>query len=176
VQARLALMRVLAPAGGRFAIERPQDLPGRFVREGDPLGWVFDGRPPVLRVVLGQDEAARLRDGVRGVRVRFAEAPGAVLPGRLLRQAPAAAERLPGAALGGRGGGPIPVDPADRDGLKPAVPVYLVDVAVDGPVGPAPAAGGRAWVRLDFGSASLATQAGRWLRQTVRGRFAPEPW
>jgi len=176
VDTRLAMLRVAAPAAGRFAVERPQDLPGRFVREGDALGWVFDDRPAVLRVALGQDEAARLRDGVHGVRVRLAETPGTVLPGRLLRQAPAAAERLPGAALGDRGGGPIPVDPQDRDGLRPSVPVYLVDVAIDVPLEPPPSAGGRAWVRLDFGSASLAAQAGRWLRQTVRGRFAPDEW
>jgi hypothetical protein len=29
-------------------------------------------------------------------------------------------------------------------------------------------------VRLDFGDAPLAAQAGRWLRQTVRARFAPD--
>jgi len=176
VDTRLAMMRVVAPATGHFALERPQDLPGRFVREGDALGWVFDGRPTVVRLALGQDEAARLRDGVRSVRVRLAEAPGTVLPGRLLREAPAAAERLPGAALGDRGGGSIPVDPQDRDGLKPAVPVYLIDVSIDAPLEPAPGAGGRAWVRLDLGSASLAAQAGRWIRQTVRGRFAPDEW
>ena len=91
--------------------------------------------------------------------------------------APAAAGALPGAALGDRFGGPIPVDPADRDGLRPAHPTYVVDVALaDGidAIGTPPRPGGRAWVRFDHGSASLAAQAGRWLRQTVRGRFAPD--
>jgi hypothetical protein len=27
---------------------------------------------------------------------------------------------------------------------------------------------------MDFGQASLATQGARWVRQTVRGRFAPD--
>ena len=176
VDARLARLEVAAPVAGRFAAERPQDLPGRFVREGDPLGWVLDDASPVVRVALGQDEAARLRDGVRAVGVRLAELPGTVLGGRLLRQSPAAVERLPGAALGEPAGGPVPVDPQDRDRLKPARPTYVIDVRVDDPMVSAPRPGGRAWVRLDLGHASAAAQAARWLRQTVRGRFAPEAW
>lgn len=174
--ARLAQLAVAAPIAGRVAYERARDLPGRFVREGDAVGLVLDGRLPLLRVALDQDGAARVRAGVRRVDVRLAEAPGVVLQGRLLREAPAAAPTLPGAALGDRFGGPIPVDPADEDGLRPAGPVYVVDVALEdtGAIDTPPRPGGRAWVRFDHGSASLAAQTGRWLRQTVRARFAPD--
>jgi putative peptide zinc metalloprotease protein len=176
VDARLARLEVGAPVAGRFAVDRPQDLPGRFVREGDALGWVLDDGPPVLRVALGQDDAARLRDRVHAVDVRLAELPGTVLRGRLLRESPAALERLPGAALGEPAGGPVPIDPEDRDGLKPARPTYVIDVRIDDPLVSAPRLGGRAWVRLDLGQASAAAQAARWVRQTVRGRFAPDAW
>lgn len=174
VDERLAQLEVAAQVSGRFTSDRPADAPGRFVREGDPVGVVIDGRLPRVRVALDQDDAARLRDGVRRVDVRLAEAPGRVIAGRLERAAPAAVEALPGAALGERFGGPIPVDPADEDGLKPAQPTYVVDVDLEAADGPLPRPGGRAWVRLDFGDASLGVQAGRWLRQTVRGRFAPD--
>ena len=173
-EARLAQLRVVAPVDGLVALERMRDLPGRFVKEGDALGVVLDGRMPLLRVALDQDEAARVRDGVARIDVRLAEAPGTVLSGRLLRQAPAAVAALPGAALGDRFGGPVAVDPADADGLRPAHPTYVVDVAIDAVDAPVPRPGGRAWVRFDHGHASLAEQAGRWLRQTVRSRFAPE--
>lgn len=176
VEARLARLAVDAPLAGRFATERPQDLPGRFVREGDPVGWVLDDGAPLLRVALDQDDAARLGAGVRAVDVRLAELPGAVLRARLVRQAPAAVDTLPGAALGDRGGGPIAVDPQDRDGLRPAQPTYVIDVRIDDPMVSPARPGGRAWVRLDLGSASAAAQVGRWLRQTVRGRFAPDSW
>ena len=175
--ARLAQFAVAAPIAGRVAYERARDLPGRFVREGDALGVVLDRRQPLLREALDQDGAARVRAGVERVDVRLAEAPGIVLRGRLLREAPAAAATLPGAALGDRFGGPVAVDPADRDGLRPAYPTYVVDVALAeeaDAIGAPPRPGGRAWVRFDHGSASLAAQAGRWLRQTVRGRFAPD--
>ncbi len=175
VDERLAQLRLVAPIPGRFAIGRPGDQPGRFVREGDEVGVLIDGRPAQVRLALDQDDAARLRDGVHRVDVRLAEAPGRVYGARLQRQAPAAVEALPGAALGERFGGPIPVEPADERGLKPARPTYVVDVELDAVAGePAPRPGGRAWVRLDFGSASLATQTARWMRQTVRGRFAPD--
>jgi putative peptide zinc metalloprotease protein len=174
VDERLGRLEVRAAADGRFEVVRPSDLPGRFVREGDPIGVIVGSAPAHVRVALDQDAAARLRDGVRGVELRLEEAPGRPLPGRLLRQAPAAVDALPGAALGERFGGPIPVDPADEDGLKPAHPTYVVDVSIDGTLEPAPRPGGRAWVRIDHGHASLAGQTWRWLRQTVRGRFSPD--
>ncbi|MFM1988869.1 MAG: hypothetical protein RJA99_1826 [Pseudomonadota bacterium] len=174
VDERLGKLEVAAAAAGRFEVVRPSDLPGRFVREGDAIGVIVGAAPVHVRVALDQDEAARLRDGVSGVELRLAEAPGRRWPGRLLRQAPAAVDALPGAALGERHGGPIPVDPADEKGLKPARPTYVVDVAIDAPLEPAPRPGGRAWVRIDHGHASLAGQGLRWLRQTVRGRFAPD--
>jgi putative peptide zinc metalloprotease protein len=172
---RLAQLVLRAPADGRFAIGLPEDLPGRFVREGELLGHLLaPDRVPVLRVALDQDQAARLREGVGRIDARLAEAPRDVLAARLLRQVPAAVEALPGAALGDRGGGTVPVDPLDRDGLKPAYPTYVVDVALDAATAGVARPGGRAWVRMDFGQASLATQGARWVRQTVRGRFAPD--
>jgi putative peptide zinc metalloprotease protein len=175
VDERLAQLRLLAPVPGRFSIARAQDLPGRFVREGDEIGTLLDARPAQVRLALDQDAAARLREGVRSVDVRLAEAPGRVYRATLRRQSPAAVAKLPGAALGERFGGPVQVDPADGDGLKPARPTYVVDVGLEALAGdPAPRPGGRAWVRLDFGDAPLAAQAGRWLHQTVRARFAPD--
>ena len=174
IDERLAQLDVSVTVSGRFEADRPADLPGRFVREGDELGTLAGAGPVHVRVALDQDEAARLRGGVRTVALRLAEAPGRVLPGRLLREAPAAVDTLPGAALGERFGGTIPVDPADEAGTKPTRPTYVVDIALESPIDPPPRPGGRAWVRLDHGDASLAEQAARWLRQTVRGRFAPD--
>jgi len=174
IDERIALQRVRAGSGGRIEWIRPQDMPGRWVREGEVVGHLGDAARPVLRVALGQDEAAQVRQGVRAVQVRLAEAPGHAWTGRLLREAPAAVDALPGAALGDRAGGPVPVDPRDADGLRPARPIWVVDVALDDAGGPAPRPGGRAWVRLDFGAASLGAQGWRWVRQTVRGRFAPD--
>jgi putative peptide zinc metalloprotease protein len=174
IDERLAQLNVSVTVSGRFEVDRPADLPGRFVREGDELGTLAGAGPVHVRVALDQDEAARLRGGVQTVALRLAEAPGRVLAGRLLREAPAAVDTLPGAALGERFGGTIPVDPADEQGTKPTRPTYVVDIALDAPIDPPPRPGGRAWVRLDHGNASLAEQAARWLRQTVRGRFAPD--
>lgn len=174
IDERLAQLDVSVTVSGRFEADRPADLPGRFVREGDELGTLAGAGPVHVRVALDQDEAARLRAGVRTVDLRLAEAPGRVLTGRLLRQAPAAVDALPGAALGERFGGTIPVDPADEAGTKPMRPTYVVDIALEAAIDPPPRPGGRAWVRLDHGDASLAEQMARWLRQTVRSRFAPD--
>jgi putative peptide zinc metalloprotease protein len=172
IDERLAQLSVTAPSAGRIGWARPDDLPGRFVKQGETLGYVLGDRPPVIRVALAQDEAARLAQGAHAVEVRLAEAPGDALPATLLRDAPAPASKLPSSALADRFGGPIVVDPSDADALKPAQPTFLIDVALADPQ--AAGIGARAWVRFDHGAAPLALQALRWMRQTVRTRFSSD--
>jgi putative peptide zinc metalloprotease protein len=172
LEERLAEHEIAAPHAGRFRVDRPEDLPGRFVKEGEPLGWLVVPRRTVIRVALTQDEAARLRDAMPKIAVRLAEAPGEVHPASLRRETPVSSTRLPSAALGDRHGGPVPVDPADREGLRPAQPVFLVDVELDAV--DAAQLGGRAWVRFEHPPATLASQWARSMRQTFRARFAPD--
>jgi putative peptide zinc metalloprotease protein len=172
IEERLAEHEIAAPHAGHFRVDRPEDLPGRFVKEGEPLGWLVAPRRTVIRVALTQDEAARLRDEMPRIAVRLAEAPAEVHAASLRREMPVSSTRLPSAALGDRHGGPVPVDPADREGLRPAQPVFLVDVeleAID-----VAQLGGRAWVRFEHPPATLASQWARAMRQTFRARFAPD--
>lgn len=82
---------------------------------------------------------------------------------------PGAVDELPTAALGLNGGGVIPTNPSDNNGLKTLQRVFIVDVAL--PAGTAPRFGERVHVRFDHGYESLARQGLRRLRQVFLGHF-----
>lgn len=176
IDERLGQLRIQAASDGTLGLARPDDLPGRFIKQGEILGVIQNGRAPIIRVAMNQDEAARVSRDARGVAVRLAELPGQALAARLVRQQPAAAAKLPSAALAENNGGSIQVDPTDKDGTKPAYPTFLFDVELPPAVAgaPDPQLGGRAWVRFEFGQSPLWSQLARAMRQTIRVRFAAE--
>jgi putative peptide zinc metalloprotease protein len=103
--------------------------------------------------------------------VRLAEAPWSPYAASLQSETPAATRQLPSAALGDRQGGPVSVDPADKDGLRTQLPVFLLDVLVPGLT--ADHIGGRAWVKLALEQEPLGLQGLRVLRQLLVRQFSP---
>ena len=142
---------------------RPQDLPGSYVKRGAMLGHVLTGGAAHVRIALLEDDFLRVRDRVRSVQVRLADKPFAAHEARLSEAVPGATMELPAPALGDRFGGPIPLDPADPNGLRTRVPVFLLDAEV--PSLQASTIGGRAWVKLVLPPQPLGLQ---WLAQLQR--------
>ena len=135
------------------------------------LGHVLAGGPAHVRIALLEEDFLRTRGQVRGVEVRLAEAPQTVHAARLGVTTPGATMELPAAALGERHGGPIPVDPADANGLRARVPVFLLDATL--PALTANAIGGRAWVKLVLPPQPLGLQWLAQLRRVLIKQFNP---
>ncbi len=161
---RVGEMVVRSPAAGVFVISQPYDLPGRFVRQGELIGYVLGDTIDTLRVVLPQADAALVRDRTERVEVRLRSRVDEVLPARILREIPGATNRLPSRALGSGGGGRFAVDPADPEGLQTLEPVFQLDLTLAGSRS-IREIGGRAYVLFDHGTEPLAAQAYRGLRR-----------
>lgn len=168
---RRAQLRVAAGSRGRLTFASADDLPGRFFKQGETVGYLIGGERPVVRVAVQQQDAAYISQGVQNVSLRLAQLPGQELSGRLVRATPSAVDRLPSAALGDRGGGDIVVDPTDKDGTRAVVPTYVLDI--ESAQMPSELVGGRAWVRFEHGWASAAVQGYRQLRQMMLLNFSP---
>jgi putative peptide zinc metalloprotease protein len=160
---QLAQLEVRAQLAGELVWARPQDLPGSFVRRGAMLGHLLTDGPAHVRVALLEDDFLRTRGRVRAVEVRLADTPWQEYPARLAEATPGATLELPAPALGDRFGGPVPVDPADPDGVRTRVPVFLLDAEVPGLQ--ASMIGGRAWVKLVLPPEPLGLQ---WYAQAQR--------
>jgi putative peptide zinc metalloprotease protein len=171
VEQQMNDLQLRARSGGRAVWPRERDLPGTFAQRGTMLGYVLSPEPAQVRLVLRDEDMLRVRGRVRAIEVRLAEAPLTLHAAALRNETPAATRQLPSAALGDRQGGPVGIDPADKDGLRTQLPVFLLDVLV--PTVTADHLGGRAWVKLVLQDAPLGLQGLRVLRQLLVRQFSP---
>jgi putative peptide zinc metalloprotease protein len=170
-RARLADMPVTAPADGNFTIDSPQDLPGRWHRQGDVIGYVLGDNEPIVRVVVEQADAGLVGTATRQVHVRLADDIDRVLPAHISRQVPAGRDEAPSRALVGSGGGQLAMDPTDPQGRKTIERTFQFDLTLDEPIGRKVGFGQRVYVRFDLAPAPLATQAWRTLRRLFLRHF-----
>jgi hypothetical protein len=121
---------VRSASDGKLVVPQAQDLPGRFVRHGEPVAYVVDFSEITARVVVPQADVGLVRRDTQGVEVRFANDIATNLPASILREVPAADDRLPSAALGATGGGNFQVDPQDEQGTRTLDPIFQFDLSL----------------------------------------------
>jgi putative peptide zinc metalloprotease protein len=163
--------RVLrSPADGRFAVAGAQDLPGRYLKQGEAVGHVVSDANQTVRVVVPQFTVDLVRSRTERVRVKLAERLEDTIVSRVLREVPRASDRLPSPALTQAGGGEAALDPSGaREGRS--LQTYF-EFEIELPPERSFLLGGRAYVRFDHGEETLATQVWRWLRQLFLLRLA----
>lgn len=170
-QTRREHLTVRPQAGGRVVLPQAADAPGRYVARGQLLAHVITGEPGVVRVAIPQQRVAGLAAAGR-VSVMGADAGVAAQGGQWSGASSGGGALLPSAALGERSGGAIATDPDDPQGLRPAQPVVLGEVQLDGHT-PLARIGQRVWVRFETGHAPLLWQALRAVQQQVLAHFNP---
>ncbi len=111
-----------------------------------------------------------MRERVTRVEVRLAEQPAQSLKAEIKRIVPAADLNLPSAALGTAGGGIVPVDPTDPDGLRALESLFQLDLTLPQAV-QNPHIGSRVYVRIEHGTMPLVMQWYRSLRQLFIRKF-----
>jgi putative peptide zinc metalloprotease protein len=164
-----AIVRVRAD--GVFYVPQAGDLPGRYYRKGELLGYVIGEAPPLVRAVVPQDAVDPVRVATDRVLVRLAARPGLVLEGRMVRQVPAGEVTLPSRALATEGGGQIATDPRDAaSGPKALERMFQFDIALEG-VPPLEVFGERAYVRFEHRREPLAARWYRDVRRLFLSRF-----
>ncbi|MDO1527463.1 hypothetical protein QMK61_01340 [Fulvimonas sp. R45] len=168
-EARVTRLTGYAQGAGRLMAATPQDMPGRYYKKGELVGYVLRDEELLVRVIVTQDDVDLVHQRLRGVSLRLAGAPDRAWPSRVIREFPGAVDELPTAALGLNGGGTIPTTPGDPKGLKTLQRVFVVDIALPSRI--RPAFGERVQVRFDHGSETLARQALRALRQVFLSHF-----
>jgi putative peptide zinc metalloprotease protein len=163
-------LTVRSGASGTFVVPKAQDLPGRFVKRGELLGYILNPSTITARVVVFQSDVNLVRQKTYGVRVRFPERVEESYPAELRREVPAATDKLPGRALGREGGGQIAIDPRDTLGIKAFQKVFLFDVEIPYHRG-LYNVGGRVYVRFDNGNEPLVWRWYRAIRQVFLRRL-----
>ena len=156
---------------GIFTVINPQDLPGRFYKEGQPIGYVLPEGSRIVRATVGQDDIDVVRNRLRRVFVKLAERLDEKLPARIIREVPAGRDDLPSKALGAPGGGALPVDPRDQQGTKTLQRVFQIDIELPEDATSAAVFGSRAYVRFEHSWEPIGQQIWRRARQLVLTRL-----
>ena len=152
---------------GTFAVMKPQDLPGRFLREGQQIGYVLAAGSRIVRATIRQDDIDLVRHRLRSAEVKLAERLDETMSVEIVREIPAGRDDLPSKALGGTGGGALAVDPGDRQGTKAMQRVFQVDIVLPETATAAAAFGSRAYVRFNHDWEPAGQQIWRRLRQLL---------
>ncbi|MBD3649665.1 MAG: peptidase M50, partial [Pseudomonadales bacterium] len=170
VNERIEELTVRSKVAGRLRIPMVEDLPGRFVKQGEILGYVFNPGPVVARVVVPQADVALVRNRTERVEVLVPGEAYTMFPGHIRREVPGASETLPSAALGTLGGGGIPVDPREPEGVTAFEKIFQFDIALPDEYRP-DNFGGRVFVRIDHGREPIAVQLYWAVRQVFLNQF-----
>lgn len=171
-QQRLGDLRVPAMTEGRFVLAAAPaaDLPGRYVRKGELIGYVTPPRAEVARIAVGQDDIALVRQHLNGLEFRLANMPERTFDGEIVRSVPGATRELPSPALAASNGGEFPLDPRDTEGVTSLDRVFLFDIGLPEELRGVPF-GTRVYVRFQLDWEPLGWQFARRLRQLLLGRF-----
>ncbi|MCJ2038383.1 peptidase M50 [Methylobacterium sp. J-059] len=167
---RKADLVLRAEQAGRFIVPGAVDLPGRFLKRGEKVGYVLGADDPVIRVVVPQSEVDLVRSRTVAVAARFAEAPAIVHVAEILREVPSAQQEVPSLALTTQGGGTIAVDNGNPQKPQALQSLFVFDVRIPGGI-PFNALGERVYVRFDLGSEPIAWRVLRSVRQTFLSQF-----
>jgi putative peptide zinc metalloprotease protein len=163
-------LTIAADQDGRFVLPHAEDLPGRFFKRGDLVGYVIGANDLVVRVVVPQADVDLVRQRTRAVKAYFAENLEEAVPAQIMREVPAAQTEVPSLALTTQNGGPIVLDPARTQKPQSLFSMFQFDVDLLEPVPPR-LAGARVYVRFDHGYEPLAFRMIRGFRQFFLGQF-----
>ena len=164
-------LTIRSPRAGVFVVPQRQDLPGRFVRQGQIVAYIINPSDHLtVRAVVSQDNIGLLRERIRRVNVLQSVWGGQDFEATLRRAVPGGTQQLPTAALGTVGGGSFAVDPRDPEGRQTLERVFEFEVALHDEA-PTEFLGSRVYVRFDHGYEPIGLQLYRSFRQLLLRQF-----
>ena len=164
-------LTVLSPTSGTFVLSLPaQDLPDRFLRKGQEIGYVVPAQTVTARVLVSQDDIDLVRSDTEAVRVKLAGRLYETFHAELRREVPAASNRLSNLAMSSAGGGPAALDPQDSREPRALNTWFEYELAL--PSTHAFVLGEHVYARFEHGTEPVAWRIYRSVRQLFLRQFA----
>lgn len=171
LEEQAANLIIYSQVTGVFVQADQQTLAGRYLNQGDLLGYIVSPEQLVVKTVIPQSSIGLVQQHVSRVELRFAERIHDTVSAQIARQTPAGGTTLPSRALGAAGGGKIAIERSDKSGLTASEKIFLVDLALPKDLETLAGLGERAYIRFNHGSEPLARQWWRSGRQLILSRL-----
>jgi putative peptide zinc metalloprotease protein len=175
-EAELALARerigelvIRSPAEGVFLLPSAEDLPDRFLRKGQQVGYVVRPDSITVKVLVPQEDADLVFAHTQRAEVKRAGARWETLEAVMKRQVPQASTRVPNPALSTQAGGLVAMDP--RESQTPTALQGWFEIDLDLPATRTYTVGERVYVRFEHGWEPLGFRLYRSVRQLFMKRF-----
>jgi putative peptide zinc metalloprotease protein len=163
-------LTILSPTSGRFVLSvAAQDLPERYLRKGQEIGYVVPAAAVTARVLVSQDDIDLVRTRTREVRVKLAGRMYETFSATVRRETPAASNSVGNLAMSSVGGGPAPLDPQDTKNPKTLNTWFEFELEL--PATRAFVLGEHVYARFELGPEPLAWRIYRSVRQLFLQRF-----
>lgn len=161
---------VHSPVSGEFVpAMATEDMRDRYIRKGQLVGYVVPASAVTARVLVSQDNVDLVRSQSEKVSVKLASRLYETYDARIMREVPAASDRLSNPALSSVGGGPAATDPRNPNEPKSLEKWFEFELELPGVM--TPILGEHVYVRFEHASEPLAYRAYRSLRQLFMKRF-----
>lgn len=121
-------LSIVSHRAGLLVLPKSQDLPGRFIKRGDLVGYSLDRDRLTARLVIPQAKIEQIRQDSQNISIRLVGQPQDRLSARMSREIPLLSDRLPSKYLGSSAGGATAVDARDESGLRALTRVYQVEL------------------------------------------------
>ncbi len=161
---------IQSPNQGQLVLPVAQNLVGRFVEQGDLIGYIMGSSELTVTVVVKQSDIRLVREQTKEVELRLIGKLNTPYKTTIDREIPAASELLPSPVLGTTGGGKVSVDPTDSQGIRTLQKTFQIEVKLPIPTDKVNI-GQRVYALLNHGYEPLAHQWYRVLRQLFLSRF-----
>lgn len=159
-----------SPKNGQLLIHNPKDLLGKWLMKGDIVGYVQNDALPIVRVVVHQEDVDKVRLATEHVAIKLPQQIGDTWAAKVLREIPAADKQLPSSTLGQLGGGAIPLDPRDEQGMQTLESLFEFELSIQEPV-PYYFLGSRVYVQFHHPKEPIGFRIGRSIRRLFLTRF-----
>jgi len=161
---------IRSPHQGTFILPGYVDISGLYLQQGEKIAYVIDGTSSVVRLAIPQDDVALILDNTRSIDVRLGDQHIISSTASIGQEVPAASNRLPSPVLGTGGGGVIPVDPDDSNGIRALKKIFKFEIPIT-LSGDQLLLGERVYSRFDHGKEPLIKRWYRNIRQLFLRRF-----
>lgn len=169
--ARIDDLTLKADLDGTLDLPNAEDMAGRFLREGEAVGYILPDGQRVVRVMVRQDSIGLVRGELQSISLRFAYDLKTIHHGRIKREVPAGAAQLPSAVFSLDGGGTFATLPTGDGDLRIVGRAFQFDVELIDPPGELPPFGMRAHILFDFQPKPAGFQLSRSLRSLFLSAF-----
>lgn len=130
IERQLKQLTIISPSQGKVALNRVNDLQGRYLKKGMLIGYVIDWQQVNARVIVEQADIDDVLENTRSIHVKMHSNPSETFIGSLIRSIPKATDQLPSPLLGSLAGGDVAVDVRDSSRVKAISKVFELDIAL----------------------------------------------